>query len=416
VIDEEHDDAYKNQEGFRYHARELAVRRAAAAGCPLVLGSATPSLETRFAADRGELCRLVLPRRIGGRPLPAVEIVDLRRERELLPRGRKLILSLPLQRALAQTLRERGQAILLLNRRGFSTQILCFRCGFASRCPNCDLALVYHASEQAMRCHACNHTAPPPEVCAGCGDPGAALLGLGTERLEEDVRARFPEARIARLDRDTAQRRGFTARVLRELRQGLLDVLIGTQMVAKGHDFPGVRLVGVVLADTGLHLPDFRAAERSFQLLTQVAGRAGRDVAPGRVVIQTYAPDHYAIRRVISHDYEGFYAEELGHRAALGYPPFGRLVHVLVSGPDAEAARREAERLAEAAAPPPGVELLGPAPAPRARLRRRHRVQLLLKGARADEVMAAARRLREAARRLPDAIHAVIDPRPIDML
>jgi primosomal protein N' (replication factor Y) len=187
-------------------------------------------------------------------------------------------------------------------------------------------------------------------------------------------------------------------------------------MVAKGHDFPGVRLVGVVLADTGLHLPDFRAAERSFQLLTQVAGRAGRDVAPGRVVIQTYAPDHYAIRRVISHDYEGFYAEELGHRAALGYPPFGRLVHVLVSGPDAEATRREAERLAKAAEPAPGVELLGPAPAPRARLRRRYRVQLLLKGAQAGDVLAAARRLREAARRLPDAIQAVVDPRPIDML
>jgi len=416
VMDEEHDSAYKNEEGFRYHARDLARHRSRAASCPLVLGSATPALETRFAADRGELRRLVLAGRIGGRPLPAVEIVDLRRERELAPRGRKLILSIPLARALEQTLADRGQAILLLNRRGFSTQILCFACGRAEHCPNCDIALVYHAPEQQLRCHYCDHRVPPPEACAGCGAPETALLGLGTQRLEEELRTRFPDARIARLDRDTAQQRGFTRRVLGELRAEQLDVLIGTQMVAKGHDFPGVRLVGVILADIGLNLPDFRAAERTFQLLTQVAGRAGRDRAPGRVVIQSYAPEHYAIRPVRSHGYETFYAEELGHRAALGYPPFGHLAHALISGPEAEPTLAAASSLAAGLPREAGLELLGPAPAPLARLRGRHRFQLLAKASDPALVYRAAERLRSAARGLPDGIQMLVDPRPVNML
>ena len=360
VIDEEHDGAYKNEEGFRYHARELAARRAAAAACPLVLGSATPSLESRFAADRGGLRRLVLARRIGDRPLPAVTIVDLVRERELSPRGRRIVLSGALERALRETLAGGGQSILLLNRRGFSTQVFCFACGAAERCRHCDIALVYHATPQQLRCHYCDFQIAPPERCSQCGAPDTALLGTGTERLEEELRARLPEARIARLDRDTAQQRGYTERVLRELRARRLDVLIGTQMVAKGHDFPGVQLVGVVLADVGLHLPDFRAAERTFQLLTQVAGRAGRDRAPGRVIVQTYAPGHPAIRPVRDHDYESFYAEELGQRAALGYPPFGRLVQALVSGADAPAALAAAQALALAAASPGRARGAGP--------------------------------------------------------
>jgi primosomal protein N' (replication factor Y) len=416
VIDEEHDDAYKNEEGFRYHARELAQRRAALAGCPLLLGSATPSLETRFAADRGALRRLVLPGRIGGRPLPAVEIVDLRRERELLPRGRKLVFSRALAAALERTLRAGGQAILLLNRRGFSTQIFCFACGHAERCPSCDISLVYHAPEQELRCHYCGHRRAPPAACAGCGSQDVALLGLGTQRLEEELRLRFPDARVARLDRDRARRRGYTQRVLGDLEAGRLDVLIGTQLVAKGHDFPGVRLVGVVCADLGLHLPDFRAAERTFQLLTQAAGRAGRAGLPGRVIVQTWSPEHHAIRPVAKHDYEGFYAEELRMREELRYPPCGHLAHVLVSAPEAEAARAGAALLAAAAAPPAGVELLGPAPAPLARLRGRHRVQILLKGAEQAELREALRRAREAAARLPERVQASFDLRPLSML
>jgi primosomal protein N' (replication factor Y) len=416
VLDEEHDSAYKNEEGFRYHARELAARRAAAAACPLVLGSATPSLESRFAADRGGLRRLVLARRIGDRPLPAVSIVDLARERELSPRGRRVVLSSALERALRETLAAGGQSILLLNRRGFSTQVFCFACGAAERCRHCDIALVYHATPQRLRCHYCDFQIEPPEQCSQCGAPDTSLLGTGTERLEEELRARLPEARLARLDRDSAQQRGYSERVLRELRERRLDVLIGTQMVAKGHDFPGVQLVGVVLADVGLHLPDFRAAERTFQLLTQVAGRAGRDRAPGRVIVQTYAPSHPAIRPVRDHDYESFYAEELGQRAALGYPPFGRLVQAVISGEDADAALAGAQELARAAAGEDGPEVLGPAPAPISRLRGRYRFQLLLKGADPERLRLAARRVLEAAGKLPHGVDASLDAFPVNML
>ena len=419
VIDEEHDGAYKNEEGFRYHARDLATRRAAHAGCPLVLGSATPSLETRYAADEGRVRRLSLPRRIGGRPLPAVEIVDLARERADAPRGRKLVLSRVLRRAMTEVLAEGGQTILFLNRRGFSTRVLCFECGHAERCPHCDLALVFHAREGSLRCHYCDHCEKPPDACRGCGAPETALLGIGTERVEEEVRASFPEARIARLDRDAASRRGVAQRVLSDLRARRIDVLVGTQMVAKGHDFPGVRLVGVVAADVGLHMPDFRAAERTFQLLTQVAGRAGRDATPGRVVIQTFVPGHYAIRPVREHDYEAFYAEEIAQRAALGLPPFRRLVQAIVQSEDEEAARRAAESLAraadEAAAGAEDYSRLGPAPAPLARLRGRHRVQLLVAAGPASARRAGAA-LAEAARNCARDVQASVDVDPWSML
>jgi len=417
VIDEEHDGAYKNEEGFRYHARDLALRRIRHAGCPLVLGSATPSLETRHAADRGVLRRLVLPSRIGNRPLPAVEIVDLEEERRWLPRGRKLVFSRTLARALSDNLARGGQAILLLNRRGFSTRIFCFTCGHAERCDHCDVALVYHATEELLRCHYCELRRAPPTACPGCGATDAALLGLGTQRVEEDLRRLLPEARIARLDRDSASRRGYGERVLADLRDGRLDVVVGTQILAKGHDFPGVRLVGVVYADVGLHMPDFRAAERTFQLLTQVAGRAGRDSQPGRVIVQTFAPNHYAVRPVRDHDYEAFYAEELGHRAPLGYPPFGHLAHTVVSGPDEERVREAGGRLAAAArSAGRAVEVLGPAPCPLARLRERWRYQVLVKGADAGDVRETARAVAAVAARLSDPLQAVVDLRPQNML
>jgi len=419
VIDEEHDGAYKNEEGFRYHARRLATRRARRAGCPLVLGSATPALETRYAAERGEIRRLSLPRRIAGRPLPAVQIVDLAAERASAPRGRKLVLSRPLRRAMTEVLADGGQTILFLNRRGFSTRVLCFECGHAEQCPNCDIALVFHAEEKALRCHYCDHNIPPPDACRGCGAPDTALLGIGTERLEEEVRALFPDARIARLDRDTAARRGHAQRVLADLRERRLDVLIGTQMVAKGHDFPGVRLVGVVAADVALHMPDFRASERTFQLLTQVAGRAGRDATPGRVVIQTFLPDHYAIRPVREHDYESFYALELAQRAVLGLPPLRRLVQTLCSAEDDESARRAIEGLARIADAAAGdaddYTRMGPAPAPIARLRGRFRHQLLVAGGEATARRAAVA-LAEAARACERGVQASVDVDPQSML
>lgn len=422
VIDEEHDSAYKNDEGFRYHACEIASRLAQAHACPLVLGSATPSLESRHAADCGELQRLVLPKRIGDRPLPAVELIDLTVERERAPRGRKLILTHPLRRAMARTLENDGQIILFLNRRGFSTQIFCFDCGYAERCPNCEIALVFHAREHRLRCHYCDHNRSPSENCANCGAPDTALLGMGTERLEEEVRTVFPQARIARLDRDTARRRNHTGGVLAGLRNNEIDVLIGTQMVAKGHDFPGVQLVGVVLADIGLHHPDFRAAERTFQLLTQVAGRAGRAHAPGRVLIQTYAPSHYAIEGARGHDYDAFYALEMTERASLGYPPFGRLAQLVVSHPEEEEASRTARQLGEqirefvAKKEIPTLEILGPAPAPLAKLRGRYRFQILMKGSDENSLLEAARYLQELGHALPKPAQITLDVNPINML
>jgi primosomal protein N' (replication factor Y) len=416
VIDEEHDTAYKNQEGFRYHAHSLALRRARAASCPLVLGSATPALETRHAAEQHQLRRLSLRNRIGGRPLPAVELVNLAQERALQPRGRKLILSSLLLRGMRQALSEKGQCILFLNRRGFSTQIICFDCHHVERCKHCDIALTSHASADRLRCHYCDFQTPPPEICPSCGAPETALLGVGTERLEEEVRSHFPEARIARLDRDTAAGRGTTEAILRSLRAGELDVLVGTQMVAKGHDFPGVRLVGVVNADLGLHFPDFRAAERTFQLLTQVAGRAGRGGSPGRVIVQSFSPDHYAIRPVLGHDYEHFYAEEIAHRSALGYPPFGRLAQVVVSGTEEGEAREAAAQLARESRSCDGCEVLGPAPAPIARLRGRHRFQLLIKGSDHAAVWQMARQMATASEKLPAAIRVRVDVNPVDML
>jgi len=428
VIDEEHDPAYKNAEGFRYHARDLAARRAHHAQCPVILGSATPSLETRASAQRGEIQRLVLARRIAGRPLPSVQIIDMARERERAPRGRKLILTRPLRRALEETLEAGAQSILFLNRRGFSTQIFCFDCGFAERCKDCDVALVYHASNQTLRCHYCNFSKPPPESCGGCGAPDAALLGVGTQRLEEEVRSLLPTARLARLDGDTASRRGYTESLLAALHAGELDILVGTQMVAKGHDFPGVQLVGVVAADLGLHMPDFRAAERTFQVLTQVAGRAGRAATPGRVLLQTFAPDHYAIGSVRTHDYEGFYARELLCRRELAYPPFGRLSQVLVSGPDpaetaaaaeklGQLARAEAVRAAAESGPDAAIiQVLGPAPAPLARLRGRYRHQILIKGADASAVQRTSKCVARATGELPRGVRAAVDVNPGSML
>jgi len=426
VIDEEHDGAYKSDEGFRYHARSLARRRARAADCPLVLGSATPSLETRSAADGGDVERIVLPHRIGGRPLPAVELVDLAKERAALPRGRKLVITTPLRRALADILSEGGQALLFLNRRGFSTQITCFSCGHVERCEDCDIALVYHAPEERLRCHYCDFAKEPEDRCRGCGSGDNALLGIGTQRIEEEVRSEFPSARIARLDRDTANRRGTTEATLRALRDGEIDVVVGTQMLAKGHDFPGVRLVGVINADLGLHLPDFRAAERTFQLLTQVAGRAGRGGEPGRVVVQTYQPDHYAIAPAATHDYERFQREERPHRRELGWPPSGALARVVVSSEEEDAARQGALTLAGVARATEGdVQVLGPAPAPLAKLRKRYRFQILLrKPVAAGETLEdagtavhhAARAVQEAAGALPKTLRASVDIDPQSML
>ncbi|MFQ5699300.1 MAG: primosomal protein N' [Myxococcota bacterium] len=430
VIDEEHDGAYKSEEGFRYHARRLAELRARAAGCPLVLGSATPDVETRYRADEGEISLLGLPERVASRPLPEVEIIDM--EREPRVRGRRPLLSRRLAGQLGETLRAGQQAILFLNRRGFATMVYCFACGHALRCEHCDISLVYHSTggprrldrpeRGELRCHYCGYAIPPAPSCPGCGSPDGALLGIGTERLEEELRARYPDHTIERLDRDTSRAKGAQRRILARFHRGEIDVLVGTQMVAKGHDVAGVTLVGVIAADLGLHFPDFRAGERTFQLLAQVAGRAGRGREPGRVVIQTFLPDHYAIALARTHDYPTFYREELKRRHPHGYPPFRSLLHVGVSGADEAQVREAAATLAQWADAVPlaepgarGIAVLGPAPAPIPRLRDRYRWQLLVLG-RAEELRQVGRELVRLGRKGLHGVALRVDPSPLQML
>jgi primosomal protein N' (replication factor Y) len=380
VVDEEHDPSFKQQDGVRYHGRDVAMRRARAAGAVAVLGSATPSLETWHAAQAGRLERLVLPERANARPMPSVEVIDLRQHK--LPEAS--LLSAPLAQAIAETLAFGEQAILFLNRRGFSTFILCRTCGKGQRCRDCSVTLTYHRGIDRVVCHYCGFRAAPPTECGACGGRALERLGAGTEHAEAEVQARFPSARVARLDRDTAEGRGLT-RILDGMRAREIDIVVGTQMITKGHDFPGVTLVGVLLADHGMGLPDFRASERTYQLLEQVAGRAGRGDRAGRVLVQTYQPEHPAIVAAREHAYERFVEGELAARVELGYPPAARAACVHIDGADPMGVREAAEAVARAcrtaAARAPageGVTVLGPAEAPLGRLRGRTRWQVFV--------------------------------------
>jgi primosomal protein N' (replication factor Y) len=393
VVDEEHEAAYKQEESPRYQARDVAVMRARLEGALVVLGSATPSLESSHNARTGKYRQLRLPLRIGGHGLPRVEVVDRREARR---GGDEEILSATLRQALGERLARGEQALLLLNRRGFAVSLLCRECGAEAVCPNCSVSLVIHAQGRLARCHYCGHEAASPGVCPTCRGEYLKLRGYGTEKVMEAVAGVLPEARVERLDRDTSARRGHVGRVLAGFERGEIDVLVGTQMIAKGHDFPRVTLVGVVDADVGLGLPDFRAAERTFQLLTQVAGRAGRADLPGEVVLQSYRPDHYALRLACAQDYGGFLERELEFRRTMGYPPAGALVNLVFRAAERERAAREAWAVARALRErSPGLfRVLGPASAPLARLRGEFRMQVLLKGPR--------RSMREAVRDVLD--------------
>ena len=381
VVDEEHDPSFKQDDGFRYHARDMALLRAQYAGAACVLGSATPSIETYHRANEGKVRLLSLPSRATGATLPGVEIVDLRRHR-MGPTGHPL-LSQPLHAALARCLDGGHQAILFLNRRGFSPSVRCVGCGTLVECPACSVALTEHRGQGALRCHYCDFHRPIVAPCDACGARETQHLGVGTEQLQQAVEEAFPNAKVARLDRDTASGEGVEA-VLDRLRTGEVDVLVGTQMVTKGHDIAGVTLVGVVLADQSLAFPDFRASERTFQLLAQVAGRAGRAETPGEVILQTYQPEHAAIRLAAQHDYAQFFGDEIGAREEVGYPPFTRLVSVRVHAGAESEARAATQHLADTARTHTAVregvvQVLGPAPAPLARLRGRFHYRLLLK-------------------------------------
>ncbi len=440
VVDEEHEPSFKQEEKLRYHARDLAVYRARLAKTPCVLGSATPSLESLMNARDGRYRLLELPDRIDARPLPQVEIVDLTKRRrpgrtprpgdteassgprdptqESADGGDYDLLGPELSSALEDTLAAGKQAILFLNRRGHASLVICASCGESARCPHCDVSLTHHLSRNDLRCHTCDFRTPKPPLCPGCqGD--LLVLGVGTERIERELATRFPAARTSRLDRDSVG--GSAAemtRILAAFARGEADVLVGTQMVAKGHDFPGVTLVGVILADVGLGLPDFRAAERTFQLLTQVAGRAGRGRDPGRVVIQSFNPAADAIALVQEHDFSSFAANELERRRELGYPPFRRALAIRLDAVDPGAVEATARRLGEHARRVAGrdVKILGPAQAPIARLRGRSRYQLLFLAPGPGPLQALARRLLEVSAKAPSGVRVHFDVDPVSML
>lgn len=380
VVDEEHESTYRQQESPYYNARDTAIVRAQKESATVVLGSATPSLESFHNARAGKYRLLTLPERIAARPMATARIVDMRSV--FMRHAKPRVFSDELLEAIQET-HERGeQSIILLNRRGYSSFILCRSCGETIQCPNCDVTLTYHRSERVIVCHYCNHRKGVPKVCPSCGKKYIYYVGEGTEQLEEMLTQLFPALRVARIDRDTTARRRVFEQSLSDFSAGKIDMLVGTQMLAKGHDFPNVTLVGVVSVDAGLALPDFRSAERTFQLITQVAGRAGRGDRPGKVLIQTYHPYHYALRHACAQDYEGFYNEEIQYRRNHSYPPFVALGSLLVHGPDLGRVRNDSLELRkhlDAANEGRKCRILGPAPAPLSRLKGEHRFQLLLK-------------------------------------
>ncbi len=412
VVDEEHEASYKQSEGFRYNARDLALLRAQMSKAVVLLGSATPALTTYHRAQGGQTGYLRLSGRILARSLPSVELVDLTQER---PEGS---LSEPLAGALTENLARGEQSLVLLNRRGFAPFLLCTDCGTTFRCPNCEITLTYYQGRRKLLCHYCDFVQHPPDLCPGCKGLNLAPEGAGTERLEEELAALLPQARIGRMDRDTTVRKGAHRQLIERMEKKEIDILLGTQMVAKGHDFPGVTLVGVIGADSSLNFPDFRSAERTFALLTQVAGRAGRGERPGKVLIQTWAPDHYALACAARHDYEAFYREEIALRGELGYPPFGHLVNLVFSGLDAEKVNRAAGQIASALEEAAGgtVEVLGPAPCPLAKLRGKTRMQVLLKSPQRSALHRLLGYLVPLRRKIPAGTALAVDVDPLDML
>jgi len=412
LVDEEHDQSYKQQETPRYHGRDVAVVRARDAGAVIVLGSATPSLETRYNAEQGKYTRLVLPARIERRPMPQVSIIDMRRE--FLETRKQATFSRALINAVTERLENGEQTMLLLNRRGFSSFVACRACGERLQCVNCTVTLTYHKRDRRMLCHYCNYAAPVPDRCPRCLSEYLQFIGIGSERVEQELGGLFPKARIARLDRDTVGGKRDYETILAGFRERQFDILVGTQMIAKGHDIPNVTLVGIVNADVGLGLPDFRAAERTFQLLTQAAGRAGRGKTPGIVLIQTINPEHYAIQCAAEQDYEKFYRKEIEFRRVLYYPPFGALANLIIRSTNEEEALQRSAALGRLLNPAPeGVRVMGPAPAPVLRVKTEYRYQMLLKASsrkRLSEVLGEVRRFAAAEKWTPANLAIDVDP------
>jgi primosomal protein N' (replication factor Y) len=416
VIDEEHDQSYKQQDTPRYNGRDVAIVRAQGAGAVAILGSATPSLESRHNVQRGKYTLLTLPERIEKRPMPDVEVIDMRQE--FLETRKLAIFSRRLVDMIAERLDKGEQTMLLLNRRGFSSFVACRACGEKMECVNCAVTLTYHRRDCRMLCHYCNYAQKVPSVCPKCGSEYLNFIGTGSEKVEEELHRDFPTARIARMDRDTVSGKRHFETILHTFREGDSDILVGTQMIAKGHDIPNVTLVGVVSADVGLGLPDFRAAERTFQLLTQAAGRAGRGNLPGIVLIQTINPEHYAIRYASEQNYDGFYEKEIQFRKLMRYPPFAALANVLVRSQKQEDALEMSTELGRMLGPAPeGLKILGPAEAPVPKLKSEFRYQLLIKAIdrkRLNETLRELRRFTQERKWNPTAL--VIDVDPLTLL
>ena len=415
VVDEEHERTYKQEESPRYHARDVAVMRGKIEGAAVILGSATPSVESYRNALAGRYRLFTLPRRIEGRPLAPVTIVDMRMEARRS--NRTTFFSRRLLAAMEDRLEKGQQVILFLNRRGFSPILSCRRCGFVQKCPNCSISLTVHGEGEAMACHLCGFSGRPPERCPVCGSPGILFPGLGTQKLELMVRKLFPGRTVGRMDADSMAGRRAHAATLGAFKRGEIDILLGTQMIAKGLHFPNVTLVGVICADTALNLPDFRSSEVTFQLITQVAGRAGRGDMPGEVIVQTFAPSHPAIAAARGQEYEAFYRREIVFREELGYPPVNRFVAVTVRGRGEEAVRWYSRRLAGAAvsAAPPGIAVLGPAPAPIARAKGYYRWQIILRGKGVLKMNALLKAV-SAGLKPPKGIQILVDADPMAML
>ncbi len=385
IVDEEHDTSYKQEGGLTYNARDLAVVRARHDNALAILGSATPSVQSWYNVTVGKYETAGLSRRVNRQPLPTIQTVDLSQSRD--DRGIRRYITKPLRQEIQKTLEDGNQALLFLNRRGFSAFPICGRCGQPLRCKNCDITLTLHKRLNAFRCHYCGFSKAAGSACPSCGSEKIRLLGVGTEKIQEAMTRLFPRARVARMDRDTMTRKGAVVSLLKDLKNRRIDILVGTQMVAKGHDFPGITLVGVVCADLTLNFPDFRAGERTFQLLAQVAGRAGRGDQPGRVVLQTYNPDHFSIRAAKAQDFKAFFDQEIGFRKALGYPPYTRMIAVRISGKDSQQTAAHVRTLGENCREMQAkdglfrkqIQVMGPIEAPLSRIANRHRWQILVK-------------------------------------
>jgi primosomal protein N' (replication factor Y) len=424
VVDEEHDDSYKQESKLRYHARDLAIVRAKLQGAVALLGSATPSVQSYYNVRSKKFHGLTLPKRIKNQALPDVTIVDFRETKG--SRRAKPFITEELKKAMTETLNRGNQVLLFLNRRGFANYPTCTWCGATVRCKNCDVTMTLHQGANAFRCHYCGFSCPQTVGCPDCGNPKIKLIGLGTERVEAKVKTLFPEAKVARMDRDTTARKGALTSILKNLRQGAIDILIGTQMVAKGHHYPNITLVGILIADLSLNFPDFRAGERTFQLLAQVAGRAGRGSTPGRVILQTFNPDHFCITTARDQDYAAFYSHEIGFRKDLNYPPHSRLVQILVTGKDRSQTARYAQEVgklcrviqSEKRGFRKNVEILGPVAAPLARIKKHYRWQLLLKGRNVGPLHGLTRALKTRAEREigKSGVRLIFDIDPVNML